>query len=203
MMHRKLNSIARIGTESDIEGILELQARNLYTNLSSDELADGFVMTPFTLELIRSLLALEGVFVAESEGKIVGYILAAGWEFYSQWEIFRLMISRLPELRFQDEKIAIDRSFQYGPICIDRGLRGSGILSQLFETMQSSFAPRFPIGVTFINKINHRSLSAHHRKLNFEIIDEFEFNHGHFHILAFSTAIDNFSIANEETLPTE
>jgi hypothetical protein len=187
MMNRKLDSIARIATESDVEGILHLQAQNLYTNLSGDELADGFVTTPFTPELIRSLLAQDGTFVAESEGKIVGYILAGGWDFYAQWEIFRLMISRLPELSFQGEKIIVDRSFQYGPVCIDRALRGSGILSQLFETMQSSFAPRLPIGVTFINKLNHRSLAAHHRKLNFEIIDEFEFNNGHFHTLAFST----------------
>jgi GNAT superfamily N-acetyltransferase len=177
----------RIATELDIEGILNLQAQNLYTNLSSDELADGFVTTPFTPELIRSLLAQDGAFIAESEGRIVGYILAGGWEFYSQWEIFRLMVDRLPELSFQGKKIAVDRSFQYGPVCVDRAFRGSGILSQLFETMQSNFAPRFPIGVTFINKLNHRSLAAHHRKLNFEIIDEFEFNNGHFHTLAFST----------------
>jgi hypothetical protein len=187
MMNRKIDTISRIATESDIDGILNLQSQNLYTNLASDELADGFVMTPFTPELIRSLLAQDGAFIAESEGKIVGYILAGGWDFYAQWEIFRLMISRLSELSFQGEKIEVDRSFQYGPVCIDRSLRGSGILSQLFEMMQSSFAPKVSIGVTFINKINHRSLAAHHRKLNFEIIDEFEFNNGHFHTLAFST----------------
>jgi hypothetical protein len=187
MMNTKSDTISRIATELDIDGILNLQAQNLYTNLSSDELADGFVTTPFTPELIRSLLAQDGAFIAESEGKIVGYILAGGWDFYSQWEIFRLMVDRLPELSFQGEKIEVDRSFQYGPVCIDRSLRGSGILSQLFATMQSSFAPRLPIGVTFINKLNHRSLAAHHRKLKFEIIDEFEFNNGHFYTLAFST----------------
>jgi hypothetical protein len=187
MVNTKLDIIARIATESDIDGILNLQAQNLFANLSGDELADGFVTTPFTPELIRSLLTEDGAFVAELEGKIVGYILAGGWDFYSQWEIFRLMVSRLPELRFQGKEIAVDRSFQYGPVCIDRSLRGNGILPQLFTTMQSSFAPRLPIGVTFINKLNHRSLAAHHRKLNFEIIDEFEFNSGHFQTLAFST----------------
>jgi hypothetical protein len=189
MMNTKLNSIARIATESDIDGILDLQAQNLYANLSGDELADGFVMTPFTPDLIRSLLAQDGAFVAEYEGRIVGYLLAGGWDFYAQWEIFRLMVSRLPELSFQGEKIIVDRSFQYGPVCIDRSCRGNGTLPQLFAIMQSSFAPRLPIGITFINKLNHRSLAAHHRKLNFEIIDEFEFNSGQFHTLAFSTKL--------------
>jgi hypothetical protein len=187
MVNTKLDIIARIATESDIDGILNLQSQNLYTNLSGDELADGFVTTPFTPELIRSLLAQNGVFIAEIEGKIVGYVLAGGWEFYSQWEIFRLMISRLPELSFQGEKIAVDYSFQYGPVCIDRALRGSGILSQFFELIQTSFVDRLPIGVTFINQLNQRSLAAHNRKLGFEIIDEFEFNNGKFYTLAFTT----------------
>ncbi len=182
-----LAPIVRIATEADIDGILALQSQNLYLNLSSDELADGFVTTPFTPDLIRDLLDRDGVFIAEVGGKIVGYVLAGGWDFYAQWEIFRLMISRLPDLSFQGEKIDIDRSFQYGPVCIDRTFRGSGILSQLLELIHSSFKDRLPIGVTFINQLNQRSLAAHHRKLGFEIIDEFEFNNGNFYTLAFTT----------------
>lgn len=182
-----LTPIARIATETDIEGILHLQSQNLYLNLSSDQLADGFVMTPFTADLIRSLLDRDGVFIAELEGKIVAYVLAGGWDFYAQWEIFRLMISRLPNLSFQGKQIEIDRSFQYGPICIDRTLRGSGILPKLFQLIQANFCDRLPIGVTFINQLNQRSLAAHHRKLGFEIIDEFQFNNGNFYTLAFTT----------------
>jgi hypothetical protein len=177
----------RTATETDIDGILSLQSRNLYTNLAATELAGGFVMTPFTPDLIQLLLAQNGVSIAESEGKIVGYLIASTWEFFSQWDIFKLMISRLPELRFQGREIEVDRSFQYGSICIDRTLRGSNILPQLFATMQSSFAPQFPIGLTFINKLNQRSLAAHTRKLNLEIIDEFEFDRHSFYTLAFST----------------
>lgn len=179
--------IIRIATEQDIEGILQLQAQNLYPNLSAEELADGFVMTPFTADLIHVLLTRSGVFVAESDGKIVGYLLANTWDFFSQWEIFRLMIQRLPELKFQGKNIEVERSFQYGPICIDRSYRGSVMFPQLFAKMRSSFAPDFPIGVTFINQLNQRSLIAHTRKLNLEIIDEFKLNNHAFYTLAFST----------------
>ncbi len=179
--------VIRIATESDIEGILQLQAQNLYFNLSAEELADGFVMTPFAANLVRVLISQAGGFVAESEGEIVGYLLAGTWDFYAQWEIFRLMISRLPELEFQGTKIDVDHSFQYGPICIDRALRGSGILPQLFAKMKVSFAPDFPIGVTFINQLNQRSLIAHTRKLDLEIVDKFKFNEHAFYTLAFST----------------
>jgi hypothetical protein len=182
-----MSQIIRIANESDIEGILDLQSRNLYPKLSVAELADGFVTTPFTPDLLQQLLDRSGVFVVESEGRVVSYLLAGDWTYFSQWEIFRVMIDRLPELRFQGDEIAVDRSFQYGPICIDRAIRGSGVFPQLFDLMRSSFAPRFPIGVTFINKLNQRSFVAHTRKLDLEIIDEFEFNGNSFYTLAFLT----------------
>jgi hypothetical protein len=179
--------LIRIGTESDIEGILALQSQNLYANLSATELAGGFVMTPFTPELIRQLFAQTGVFVAEIDRQIAGYMLAGDWDFFSQWEIFRVMISRLPTLKFQGMNINVEQSFQYGPVCIDRTLRGSGILPALFAKMRSSLAPKFPIGITFINQLNQRSFMAHTRKLDLEIIDEFELNGNSFYTLAFST----------------
>jgi hypothetical protein len=173
--------------ESDFEGILDLQLRNLYANIAATALAGGFVTTPFTPDLLRQLLSQSGVFVAEDDGKIIGYLLAGDWEFFSQWEIFRLMMARLPELNFQGREISVDRSFQYGPVCIDVNLRGSHIFPELYALMRSSFAPKFPIGITFINKINERSFAAHTRKLDLEIIDEFEFNGNSFYTLAFLT----------------
>jgi hypothetical protein len=72
-------------------------------------------------------------------------------------------------------------------VCIDRALWGAGRMLPLFEAMRSSFATRFPIGLTFINQANPRSLVAHQRKLDLEIIDEFEFNRNFYSTLAFST----------------
>jgi hypothetical protein len=131
------------------------------------------------------LITQTGAFVAEEEGNILGYTFAGSWEFFSTWEIFPFMISRFPALKFQEMKISTDNSFQYGPVCIDRKIRGSGIFPKLFETMRTSLAPCFPIGVTFINKLNPRSLKAHTHKLNLEIIDEFEFKGNSFYGLAF------------------
>ena len=182
-----MTQIIRTAVESDLQGILDLQAQNLYTSLAPAELADGFVTTPFTLDLLQQLISQTGVFVAIDDGKVVGYLLAGDWQFFSQWEIFRIMMSRLPNLQFQGEIITIDRSFQYGPVCIDRTLRGGEILPQLFAKMRMSFASKFPIGITFINKLNQRSFAAHTRKLDLEIIDEFEFNHHSFYTLAFAT----------------
>jgi hypothetical protein len=51
--------------------------------------------------------------------------------------------------------------------------------------MRSGMSDRFTVGVTFINKANPRSFAAHTKKLNLEVIDEFEFNGNSFYMLAF------------------
>jgi hypothetical protein len=177
----------RAACEADIDGILGLQSQNLYTNLSETERTAGFVTTPFTVEQIQGLLDQIGVFVAEKQGMVVGYAFAGSWEFFAQWPIFPYMTSRFPILQFHGTQITDRNTFQYGPVCIDQTLRGSGIFPQLFETMRSSFASRYPIGVTFINQVNARSVAAHTRKLDLEIIDEFEFNGNFYYGLAFWT----------------
>ena len=180
-----MTPIIRVAIESDLDGILDLQSRNLYSQLAPADLAGGFVTTPFTPELLRQLRLQDGVFVAENAGQIVGYLLAGDWTFFSQWEIFRVMVDRLPELRFQNREITVDRSFQYGPICLDRAIRGSDVFPQLFNLMRSSFVSKFPVGVTFVNQLNQLSFAAHTRKLNLEIIDEFDLNGNSFYTLAF------------------
>jgi hypothetical protein len=183
-----MSSIIRTATESDFTGILDLQARNLYANLAVAELPGGFVTTPFSSDLLRLLLRQDGVFVAATEQQIIGYLFAGDWAFFSQWAIFNVMIDRLPKLKFEGRVITVENSFQYGPICVDRSSRGSQVFPQLFDLMRSSFVAKFPIGVTFINKLNERSFAAHTRKLNLEIIDEFQFNGNSFYTLAFLTA---------------
>jgi hypothetical protein len=178
--------ITRIAIGSDIDRILELQSLNLYTNLSAAEHKGGFVTTPFTVAQLQKLLSQNGIYVIEQQNQVAGYVFAGSWDYYSQWAIFPYMVSRFQQLKFQGIPITTMNSFQYGPICIDAALRGSGAFLQLFEAMRSSFALRYPIGLTFINKVNARSLAAH-KKLPLAIIDEFEFNSNSYYIGAFST----------------
>ena len=125
--------------------------------------------------------------MVENEDVIAGYAYAADWNYFSQWSIFPYMVSRFPQLQFDDYQITTDNTFQYGPVCIDITLRGKGIFPQLFAIMRSSLANRFPIGLTFINQINKRSLAAY-QKLDLAIIDEFKFNDNEYYTLAFFTS---------------
>ncbi len=167
----------RLGNKTDIEGVLALQSRYLYRNLSDEERKKGFVTTPFTVSQLEEILLQNGLFIAETEdGTIVSYVFAGSWKYFEQWEIFNFMVSRFPKLSFQGKEITTLNSFQYGPICIDEKHRGTGLLNKIFEEMRLEFFKKYPISITFINKVNAISTNAHTKKLGWEIIDEFQFN---------------------------
>jgi hypothetical protein len=172
---------------TDIEGVIALQSKYLINNIPESERAGGFVTTPFTVKQIADVIDLEGMFVVENESKIIGYTFAADWEYFSQWPIFPYMVSRFPLLSFDNQGLTVENTFQYGPICIEKTYRGSGLFQQLFEFMRLTMRNRYPIGITFINKMNQRSFIAHTQKLDLQVIDEFSFNQNEYYNLAFFT----------------
>jgi len=188
--------ITRPGIINDISGIVGLQKTNLFENLSEAARNNGFVTTAFTEVQITELMSRQGIFVAEEDGGIVGYAMAGAWDFWSQWPIFPHMVSRLGLLTFKGGPIPAEKSFQYGPVCISAAHRGTGLFPLLFEEMRRGFSTRYPIGVTFINLINERSLAAHTRKLGMSLVDKFDFSGRSYYGLAFDTSA---SVINKET----
>ncbi len=177
----------RKGTQEDFPQLLALQQQYLVTNLSEEEKKDGFVTTLFTEIQLKQILDENGMFVALDQDKIVGYVFAASWSFFSQWPIFPFMSARFPQLSYNGKTITTENSFQYGPVCIDKDYRGKNILQLLFEQVQVNLQSRYPFGATFINKKNPRSFHAHTTKLPLTVIDEFEFNNNQYWTLAFYT----------------
>jgi hypothetical protein len=179
--------ILRNAILTDIQGVLDLQEKYLLVNTPENERQNGFVTTPFTVPQLEEIIALDGLFIAEYERKIVAYAFAGSWAYFSQWSIFPFMLNRLPDIKYQNFEINEQNSFQYGPVCIEMSYRGSGLFPRLFEVMRLAMRAHYPIGVTFINKINQRSYEAHTKKLKMEVVDEFTFNQKNFYGLAFRT----------------
>lgn len=172
-------------TISDIDGVLALQELYLVANLSEEEKASGFVTTPFTIKQLNEVIKQNNLFIAKDNNKIIAYIFAGSWEFFKQWPIFNYMSSLFPELTFLDFKITTSNSFQYGPICIHKEYRGKGLITPLFEFMRTHMLKKYPLALTFINKINIPSTKAHTEKLKWTIIEDFQFNNNEYLILAY------------------
>lgn len=178
----------------DVEEVLDLHFRYQVDSISEEDKKDGFVTTPFTREELTALIEKEkGLFIAREGGAVVAYAMAASWEFWSVWPMFAHMIKGLHRLSYGGEVLSTSNSFQYGPICVDKSVRGTGVLQGLFDFMKETMASRYPILVTFVNKNNPRSFAAHSRKLGLEVIDEFEFNGNHYYEMVCLTA----SVATE------
>ena len=189
LLKRMQNIQSELAKLNDIEGILALQELYLVSNLSEKEKEAGFVTTPFTVGQLTEIIAQEGLFIAKDNHKIVAYIFAGSWTFFSQWPIFNHMTAMFPDLSFSDFEITTTNSFQYGPICIHKDYRGKGLIHLFFEFMRIHMVKKYPLSLTFINKTNKPSLKAHTEKLKWSIIADFQFNNNNYFVLAYDMKI--------------
>lgn len=181
--------ILKIAELCDIDAVLKLHAKYQVDTIEEEDKKDGFVTTAFTQEELIQLIEQEqGLFIAKEGNEVLAYVMAASWQFWSVWPMFAHMIEDLPNLEYLGQKLSVENSYQYGPICIDKSLRGTSILKEIFDFACSEMNKRYPILVTFVNKINPRSFEAHKRKLGLEVIQEFEYNGNEYYEMVYDTS---------------
>jgi hypothetical protein len=182
----------KIAELSDITSTLKLHAKYQVDTIKEEDKKDGFVTTAFTVEELTDLIMQEqGLFIAkadEDSEEVLAYVMAASWNFWSRWPMFQHMIKDLPNLVYLGQTLSTDNSYQYGPICIDKSVRGTSILNNIFIFSLGHMAKHYPILVTFVNKINPRSYEAHKRKLGLTVIQEFEFNSNEYWQFVYDTS---------------
>lgn len=178
----------KIAELTDIDAVLTLHAKYQIDGIKEEDKKDGFVTTAFTKEELSQLVEEQGLFIAKEGDVVLAYVMAASWQFWSKWPMFAHMIKDLPNLEYLGQKLSVDNSYQYGPICIDKSIRGTEILYDIFDFSRIEMAKRFPILVTFVNKINPRSYAAHTRKLGLTVIQEFDFNSNHYYEMVYDTS---------------
>jgi len=170
-----------------IPQILKLQEANLLSKLPPERQGNGFVTTAITPQQYEQLIEQGDLFMAVEGEELRGYVVSSSWQFLSQWPIFAHMVTLFDQFTFDGERMTVDNSYQYGPICVDENHRGRGIVQGLYEFARKSMAARYPYGLTFINKRNPRSFVAHTRKLPLNVLIEFGFNGNEYYFLGFKT----------------
>ncbi|MFT4204327.1 MAG: GNAT family N-acetyltransferase [Chitinophagaceae bacterium] len=151
-------------TTNDLEGILELQRKNLADSLTSEEISSqGFVTVNHTLDQLTKLNNNEKHIVAKDDGHIVGYLLAMTQA--SQWDIPIL----IPMFRIFNETCLNGKAipdYNYivvGQVCIDKSYRGQGLFDNCYETYKEYYKDKYDFAITEIARTNTRSLNAHKR----------------------------------------
>jgi len=174
----------------DINAILALHSKYQLSSIKEEDKKDGFVTTAFTSEQLSDIINQEdGIFLCFKEDELVAYVMAASWQYWSAWPMFAYMIDQLHTLEYKGQTLSVDNSYQYGPVCVDKSVRGTDVLPMIFDFAREEMSKKYPILVTFINKINPRSYEAHTRKLGLEVICEFEFNNNNYYELVYDTSL--------------
>ena len=171
-----------------LDGVLGLHKRYHISSIDAADKPGGFVTTNFIPEQLSALVEKEhGITIAMDGDDIIAYAMAASWQFWSEWALFAHMIEKLPENTFHGQMLSVDNSYQYGPICIDRQYRSSGLFQKVFFASLAAMADRYSTMVTFINRINGRSCTAHTKKAGMDVVCEFQFNQNNYYMLACPT----------------
>lgn len=174
--------IYRKALPPDYRGIVALQKLNLIGNLSTQEAGDGFLSIEMDAWQFDEINRDLGIAVAVSDSDIVGYLCGTSYSYSLQFPILRTMLGKLHELAIDKKPLTAGNTFVYGPVCIARSLRGTGILDGLYQELKRLAAPRYSFCVLFISDRNKRSFNAH-LKLGMKPLGMFEFNKGQFYIL--------------------
>ena len=135
----------RLATIKDMEGVKALLRKYHRDTISDEDRPNGFVTTAITDEQLTELIEKEkGVTIIaepaeDGPDKVLGFCFAAPWEFWTAWPLFRHMIDIIPDYEYEGKKLVVSDSYQYGPVCIDRSIRGTGAFEDLFYASLAQF----------------------------------------------------------------
>lgn len=144
-------------TESDLDGILELQAANQIAN-------GGSLSVSFSRSRLVSMINVLPQLVARRDARVIGFLLSSTCDMGIDIPIIRAMLNAYPA-RAQD-------AYVYGPICVDARARGKGLAQAMFAELRRLLPGRE--GVLFIRSDNESSLKSH-RKMGMQVVSHFSF----------------------------
>jgi GNAT superfamily N-acetyltransferase len=151
----------------DIDGILDLQARN-------QPEAGGTLSAALPRERIAAMVTgAMPIIVARQDGHVVGYVISAERDAVRQIPIIAAMLAAYPG--------GAD-AYVYGPIAVDEAQRGKGMAQLLFEALRQRLPGRE--GVLFIREDNRASLRAH-AKMGARRVASFTFDGAPIAVLAY------------------
>lgn len=160
-------------TDQDLHQILDLQSRNLPTNISETEAqSEGFVTVHHDFELLKRMNEPYPHIIARDEGQIIGYALVMLRSFQQDIPVLVPMFQEIDETFYKGEKLGEANYFVMGQVCIGRSYRGQGVFAGLYREMQMQMRPHFDYIITEVDKCNARSLRAH-EKVGFEKVQEY------------------------------
>lgn len=161
-------------SQEHINGILELQQKNLPQNLSKEQQQkQGFVFAKHSVNVLEKMIALEPQFIAVRDNKVVGYNLSMPKETVVFIPELAPIFIEFDRIQFEGKAISAYRYIVGGQVCVDYDCRGNGVANQLYGNMKTELTGKYEICVTAISERNTISLNAH-AKRGFQVAGKFD-----------------------------
>jgi L-amino acid N-acyltransferase YncA len=146
-----------LASPQDIQGILDLQDRNLTKN-------GGMLSDAYTRKRIEAGMAEMPLIVARRHGRVVGYLISGTRASKVGVPIMEAMLRAYP---------GAPDAYMYGPICVAEDLRGRGLAAAMYDALRARLLGRECL--TFIRDDNAMSLRVHER-LGMRRVAKFDFD---------------------------
>ncbi len=173
-------------SESDIIPILNMQSENLRTNLTPDQMQDGYLSIAFSEDEFRQFNHDLGVVVAKVRDQVIGYCCVSSAAFNAQFPILDQIVAGLPAYSVPgtEQRPTEATTCFYGPACIAKPFRGRNVLTRLFSHgLKLSKQAGYLFCFSFISSENKRSLKAH-LKLPFDKVGTVRYKDNEYAVVA-------------------
>lgn len=169
-------------TLAHVPELARLEQTHLNDELSSGASSNQLSGQGFNVNELKVLINKHYLILAEDNGRIVGYVIAAAWDFFTP-PIYNAIVKRLPRLDYDGPKLNVNNSCQYGPIWVSPDYRGKGVFAELVTKLKGEVKHKYANMVTFIAEDNGRSFAAHTAKANMQVVDFFSFERRDYYLL--------------------
>jgi GNAT superfamily N-acetyltransferase len=170
---------------ADVSQLVELERTHVNAELGQfDPSLQGHALTAAQVTL---LINQHWIMLALDNLQIVGYVIAAKWDFFAKQALYQKIIQKLPQLDIERDgvKLALTQtnSCQYGPIWIAEKYRGQGIFTHLVNHIADAVSSKVRYLVAYIAEDNNRSFRAHTQYADMQVVDFFSFQQRDFYLL--------------------
>jgi predicted GNAT superfamily acetyltransferase len=148
----------------DLAGIIELQKKNLRSNLTKEEIErEGFVTVMHSLKDLTKMNAFEHSVIAKRGGKIIAYLIAMTSKSKADIPVLIPMFANFDNIRLHNKALSAYNYIVVGQVCVAKGFRGQGILDNCYAEYKKQFNGKYDFAITEIATKNLRSINAHKR----------------------------------------
>lgn len=163
--------IKRVTDTAELEGIQELQRKNLKHLITTEEAAtQGFVTAEYSKEFFEAMHMASPSIIAKQGDVVVGYALVAVKSIRHHHDLLADLFNCIDKVTYNGILLRNSPYVVVGQLCVAKEYRGQRLAQKMYNYFQECLSTEFDYLITDVARDNPRSLKAH-VTTGFKIVD--------------------------------